>query len=260
MLLESGAIIKPPLETHLSRTSLAMCHHYRGARNPPPHLADEFSLRTNLYQLLLPDEGFYPLAQVPVVRLDDAGEREMAAAEWGFLPSWWKPSDRTPKRTAFQRKCINARSEDVDAKQTYREAFRRRRCLMPAEEFFERGHYFHLADHRTFAFAALWDRWRDADGAAIDTCTLLTTEANDAVRRVGHPRMPIIFFSKEDYARWLNPELTERPPLENLLRPTPPDIWHSYAALSIERAGVAKTPPPSSCGGESTGAQGRLFD
>ncbi len=79
-----------------------MCHHYKGSRNPPAHLANEFSVRTNLYQLMLPDEGFYPLAEPPIVRLDASGHREMVAAQWGFLPAWWKPSDKTPKRTTFQ--------------------------------------------------------------------------------------------------------------------------------------------------------------
>jgi len=76
-----------------------MCHHYKGHRNPPEHLRDEFSIRSNLYQLTLPEAGFYPLATVPIVRLDKSGEREMVAAQWGLLPSWWKPSDKTPKRT-----------------------------------------------------------------------------------------------------------------------------------------------------------------
>lgn len=208
-----------------------MCHHYIGVRSRPEHLVPEFSLRTNLYQLLLPDEGFYPLAQVPIVRLNDAGEREMAPAEWGFLPSWWKPSERTPKRTTFQRKCINARSEDVERKPAYRESFRRRRCLMPASEFVERGCYFHLADRQPFAFAALWDRWRDADGVLLDSCSLLTTEANKCVAAVGHPRMPVTFFTEQEYARWLSPEITERMHLDDLLRPTPADLWHSYPAL-----------------------------
>ena len=140
-----------------------MCHHYKGSRNPPAHLADEFSVRSNQYQLLLPDAGFYPLAQVA----DRAARRRRASARWSppsgaCLPFWWKPSDKTPKRTTFQRKCFNARSEDVDTKPTYREAFKRRRCLMPADEFFEKGHYFHLPDHRPFAFAALWERGRAA--------------------------------------------------------------------------------------------------
>jgi len=241
-----------------------MCHHYRTREarklNLKPEWDNEFSLRTNLFQLTLPDEGFYPLAQVPVVRLDDAGKREMVATEWGFLPGWWKPSEKTPKRTAFQRKCINARSEDVDSKPTYRESFRRRRCLMPAEEFFERGYYFHLEGHRTFAFAALWDRWRDGDGATIDTCTLLTTEPNEAVRAVGHNRMPVIFFDKDDYARWLNPELTERPPLEDLLRPTPADIWQAYAAPPAPARGKGGPSGGPTTASRSSPAQGLFFD
>src|SRR5262245_7169226 len=119
-----------------------MCHHYKGSRNPPAHLANEFSVRSNMYQLLLPDAGFYPLAEAPIVRVDAAGEREMVAAQWGLLPAWWKPSDKTPKRGTFQRKCFNARSEEVDAKPTYRDAFKRRRCLVAADEFFEKGYYF----------------------------------------------------------------------------------------------------------------------
>jgi hypothetical protein len=60
-----------------------MCRHYKGHRNPPAHMRDEFSIRSNLYQLALPDSGFYPLATVPIVRLDKSGEREMVAAQWG---------------------------------------------------------------------------------------------------------------------------------------------------------------------------------
>src|SRR5262245_29201019 len=99
-----------------------MCHHYRGSRNPPAHLANEFSVRTIHYQLMLPDAGFYALNQVPIIRLDKQGEREMVAADWGLLPFWWKPTDKATKRTGFQRKCFNARSEDVDTKPSFREA------------------------------------------------------------------------------------------------------------------------------------------
>jgi putative SOS response-associated peptidase YedK len=234
-----------------------MCHHYRTREarklGLKPEWDNEFSLRTNLYQLTLPLEGFYPLAQVPVVRLDNAGQRELVPAEWGFLPSWWKPSDKTPKRTAFQRKCFNARSEDVDAKPTYRDSFRRRRCLMPADEFFERGHYFHLAEHQMFAFAALWDRWRSGEVETIETCTLLTTEPNDAVRSVGHNRMPVVLVGEDQYARWLNPEITERPDLEELLRPTPADLWQLYPAEPAPRAMGAPA-------NDERPSQGVLFD
>jgi putative SOS response-associated peptidase YedK len=110
---------------------------------------------------------------------------------------------------------------------------------MPADEFFERGHYFSLANHKLFAFAALWNRWRDRDGHAIDTCTLLTTDPNAAVESVGHTRMPVVLTSEEQYARWLNPEVTERGPLEYLLRPTPAEWWSIEKATvpSGERAG-----------------------
>jgi putative SOS response-associated peptidase YedK len=207
-----------------------MCHHYKGSRNPPAHLADEFSVRSNLYQLMLPDAGFYPLGRPPIVRLDEAGEREMVAAEWGLLPFWWKPSDKTPNRTTFQRKCFNARSEEVSTKPTYREAFKRRRCLMPADEFFEKGHYFHLEGHRPFAFAALWERWRGGDDEVIDSCTLLTTAANELVQSVGHPRMPVMLTSEPEYALWLNPELTDRGPFEPLFRPLDPRRLQMYKA------------------------------
>lgn len=207
-----------------------MCHHYKGARNPPAHLADEFSIRSNMYQLMLPDDGFYPLGMPPIVRLNERGDREMVAAQWGLLPFWWKPSDKTPKRSTFQRKCFNARSEDVDVKPTYREAFKRRRCLMPADEFFEKGHYFHFEGHRPFAFAALWERWQGGDGETVESCTLLTTEANELVRAVGHPRMPVILTGEAQYARWLNPELKGREPFESLFNPYNEAEMRSYPA------------------------------
>jgi putative SOS response-associated peptidase YedK len=166
---------------------------------------------------------------VPIVRVNDAGEREMVAAQWGFLPSWWKPSGTTPKRTTFQRKCINARSEDVDAKPTYRESFKRRRCLMPAEEFFERGHYFHYADRRPFAFAALWERWRNGE-EAVESCTLLTTAPNELVRSVGHNRMPVLLTNENEYALWLNPDIAERQKLESLFLPADPTAMEFYKA------------------------------
>jgi putative SOS response-associated peptidase YedK len=206
-----------------------MCHHYKGSRNPPAHLANEFSVRSNMYQLVLPDAGFYPLGKPPIVRLDRDGAREMVAAEWGLLPSWWKPSDKTSKRTTFQRKCFNARNEEIDAKPAYREAFKRRRCLMPADEFFEKGHYFHLPDHQPFAFAALWERWRGGD-EVVDSCTLLPTEANELVESDGHPRMPVMLTSEAEYALWLDAEITERTRLEELMRPLHPARLEKYLA------------------------------
>lgn len=206
-----------------------MCHHYKGARNPPEHLADEFSVRSNLYSVQLPLAGFYPLHVVPVVRLDDEGGREMIGAEWGLLPAWWKPSDRSPKRQTFQRKTFNARSETVHEKPTFRSAFKSRRCLLPADEFFEKGHYFHFDEHRPFAFAGLWECWQGDDDSVI-SCTLLTTEPNAEVRGVGHHRMPVLLTDEEDFGLWLDEETSERSALESLFQPTPDGVLRFYAA------------------------------
>jgi putative SOS response-associated peptidase YedK len=207
-----------------------MCHHYKGSRNPPAHLADEFSIRSNQYRLDFQDADFYPLAQPPIIRLNQNGAREMVAAQWGLLPSWWKPSDKTPKRTTFQRKCFNARSEDVDNKPAYREAFKRRRCLMPAGEFFEKGHSFRFADERPFAFAGLWESWRGDEGEIVESCTLLTTEPNELVRSVGHNRMPVLLAAEADWRLWLDPEAVGRAALEHLFAPTDPALMASRAA------------------------------
>jgi putative SOS response-associated peptidase YedK len=209
-----------------------MCHHYKGSRNPSEHLADEFSIRSNNYRMLIPDAGFYPLAQVPVIRLDANGDREMVAAEWGLLPFWWKPSDKTTKRTVFQRKVFNARSETVDTTPTFREAFKRRRCLLPASEFLEKGHYFRFADERTWAFAGLWESWRGGEGEMVESCTMLTTEPNELVRSVGHHRMPVLLSSEAAWALWLSPESATRAAVEHLFAPTD-------QALMVKRPAVA---------------------
>jgi hypothetical protein len=107
-----------------------MCHHYRGSRNPPEHLVEEFSIRSNLSQLGSLFDA-YPLKPVQVVRLDPSGNRELVDCEWGLLPLWWKPSDKVSKRSAFQRKCFNAKSETAHEKPAFC-AFKRR--IVPANE------------------------------------------------------------------------------------------------------------------------------
>jgi putative SOS response-associated peptidase YedK len=199
-----------------------MCHHYRGARTPPEHLANVFSARTNLRQLLLPDASYYPTNPVPVVRMDDQGERELVEMEWGFLPSWWKPKNEKDKPKAYQRMCFNARSEDIETKSTYRSAFKSRRCLLPGVEFEEKKHMFSLPDKRLFAFAGIWESWNDG---IVVSCSMLTTEPNAEVRSVGHHRMPVLRTSEAEYAAWLNPEIVERGPLEALMRPLADDVF-----------------------------------
>jgi len=195
-----------------------MCHHYIIEIDPPLNLAEEFGTRSELYDTPFPFAGFYPLAMVPAIRLNKNDQRETVALEWGLLPHWWKPSERSKSRQAFQRKCFNARQETVDTKPTYRDAFKSRRCLLPATAFMEKGHYFHLQDKRPFAFAGLWQQWQ-ADDQHVESCTLLTTEPNELVQSVDHHRMPVLLTDDTAYAHWLNPDHTERQALEHLFRP-----------------------------------------
>jgi putative SOS response-associated peptidase YedK len=120
---------------------------------------------------------------------------------------------------------INARSETAAVKPSFRAAFRRRRCLIPADGYFEwkktgartkQPYYFHRNDDRPFAMAGLWEHWDGGDGPVL-SCTILTTDANDLARTV-HDRMPVIL-EPADYADWLNPQLQEKDDLQPLLCP-----------------------------------------
>ena len=194
-----------------------MCHHFR-LLNEARQLAKQFQATIAQDQLSLPYGDFYPLNQVAVIRLDDSGNREIVPMEWGLLPFWWKPSSTSTSRKAFQRKCFNARGETIDSKPTYRAAFKSRRCLIPATEFMEKGHYFHLPDSEPFVFAGLWERWQGAE-ESIESCTIVTTEPNAEVQAVGHPRMPVVLTEENDLEAWLDSEIVEREAFEEILQP-----------------------------------------
>lgn len=123
---------------------------------------------------------------------------------WGLIPSW-------AKEPSIGAKLINARAETVSEKPAFRDAFKRRRCLIAADGYYEwqkqagkkQPFYFRLASGQAFAFAGLWERWNSPTGDAIETCTIITTEANELAASV-HDRMPVILCQKE-YDRWLDP-------------------------------------------------------
>src|SRR5262245_35824605 len=167
-----------------------------------------------------------PTQPVPVVRQDD-GTRTLALLRWGLVPSWAQPDKAGP---------INARSETADTLPTFRSAFRKRRCLIPADGFFEgvrsgtkhQPCYFRLSDGRPFAFAGLWECWHGEDGELLETCAILTAEANDVVRPV-HPRMPVLL-GHGDFGPWLDPA-AKAGDLKPLLRP--------YAGRDLEAVPVS---------------------
>lgn len=146
-----------------------------------------------------------PTQDAPVVRANEQGQREVAMLRWGLVPSW-------AKDLAIGNRMINARSETAAEKPSFRNALRRRRCLVPASGFYEWTgeagrkvpHAITVADQPVFAFAGLWECWHDRtqpDAPPVETFTLLTTGANRALAAI-HDRMPVIL-RPSDHERWL---------------------------------------------------------
>jgi putative SOS response-associated peptidase YedK len=154
-----------------------------------------------------------PTTRIPIIRQGDSG-RELTTARWGLIPSWAKD-----EKIAYS--TINARADGVADKPAFRAAFKRRRCLIPAD-----GYYEWLRDGKEkqpflyevgepgalFAVAGLWEAWHD-----IESATIITTEANSLASAV-HDRMPVILH-KGDYDTWLDPTISDRARLEGLLKP-----------------------------------------
>jgi putative SOS response-associated peptidase YedK len=168
-----------------------------------------------------PRYNIAPTQPVPVVRIT-SGAREFALMRWGLLPGWVKDPKAFPL-------VINVRSETMREKPSFRAAFTRRRCAMPADGFYEwqqlgtekRPYLFRRPDRGVFAFAALWECWTSPDGSEIDTVALVNGAANGLMSGVHH-RCPIIL-DGDELATWLDPE-TPPDAAEALCRPPPDDL------------------------------------
>jgi len=178
--------------------------------------------------LLSPRYNIAPSQPVATVRAASAGTgRELALLRWGLIPSW-------SKDPSIGNRLINARAETAREKPSFRNAFRRHRCLIPVSGFYEwrrlvRGkqpYFVRLRDEQLFAFAGLWDRWESPDKGVIETCTILTTAANAVLAPI-HDRMPVILPPTE-YARWLDPALQNTDSLGPLLVPFPPEDMMAF--------------------------------
>lgn len=193
---------------------------------------DAQSLQTHFQLDIIPD-GFvtarYNIAPTqPVAVITNTAPKTLTLQKWGLIPSW-------SKDPSIASSLINARAETLYEKPSFRTAFKRRRCLIPATGFYEWGkgegktkqpYYIHLADNQIFAFAGLWETWHSPDSDMIETCTIITTEPNDLIRRLHH-RMAVIL-DPPDYELWLSPD--ELPPsaLMPLLKPYPPENMRYY--------------------------------
>ncbi|HEX8355517.1 MAG TPA: SOS response-associated peptidase, partial [Pyrinomonadaceae bacterium] len=167
-----------------------------------------------------------PTQEVLAVRESPDG-REMTLYKWGLVPAWAKDA-------SVGAKLINARSETVTEKPSFREAFKRRRCVIPADGFYEwqrlegrkQPFFFRMRDERPFGFAGLWERWEGEGGKVINSCAILTTEANEVLRPV-HDRMPVILHP-DDYGLWLGAEARELDLVKEMLRPYPAEEMVGY--------------------------------
>jgi putative SOS response-associated peptidase YedK len=161
-----------------------------------------------------------PTQEVATIRQDAKEPRRIfGVMRWGLIPSWAKDASFGPK-------AINAVSETAAEKPAFREPMRRQRCLIPADGFYEwkqgggkvkQPYKIEMTEGGVFAFAGLWDSWKDPAGREIVTCTILTTEANALLKDIHH-RMPVIL-KPEDYDLWLDPGMTDSAKVTDLLKP-----------------------------------------
>ena len=182
--------------------------HYN---EPPP---DIFSARYNI------------APTTPVMACTD---KALTFFRWGLIPSW-------AKDVIMGNRMFNARAETVAEKPSFRHAYRRRRCLIPASGYYEwrleTGHkqpYCCHIDHQLFSMAGIWEHWQDGDGNEIQSCAIITTEARDTIAEIHH-RMPV-HISRADYAKWLNCSTENTSEADNLLSNTSPRYQY-YAVNS----------------------------
>jgi putative SOS response-associated peptidase YedK len=225
-----------------------MCGRFVVASSPDI-LADRFRVDEVSLDEHAPDYNVTPRAMVPIVRerpaRDDREQaRVLSLVRWGLVPSWAKD----PK---LGDRLINARSETVATTNSFQTAFRKRRCIVPADAFYEwtskdkltaeekrqktprQPYLVHRRDGEPMAFAGLWEIWRDeaiadrdAPDAWLRTCTIITTRANDLLASI-HDRMPVML-AEPAWDDWLDPANTDVPAPETLLAPAPEDWLEVY--------------------------------
>lgn len=183
--------------------------------------AFRFSQRPNLE----PRYNIAPTQSVPIVRRTTGDELELAMVRWGLVPFW-------AKELSVGARMINARAERVATAPSFRAAFKARRCLVPADGFYEwrkvedakrkQPYVIRRRDRQPFAFAGLWESWKGPDGP-VETCTIITTQANATLASL-HERMPVIL-EAADHERWLDPG---KPAAADLLKPAADDLLEVF--------------------------------
>jgi len=207
-----------------------MCGRFVQAQRPEFY-AEHFGVEVMKTESLAPSWNVAPTDQVYAVA-EHAGERLLGTFRWGLLP-WWAKDRKVAARN------INARAETAAEKPAFRDSFVTKRCLIPADGFFEwerkpKGklpHFIHSKTDEPLALAGLWASWRDPEtDERVRTCTVLTRDPNELVAKL-HNRMPVVL-TREAWGDWLDPGNDDRGRLEAMLAaPVPPLVEHAVSTL-----------------------------
>lgn len=200
-----------------------MCGRFTFAISPEL-LADIFGI--SVLEDLSPRYNISPNQRVLIVRRNGAGNWG-SFARWGLIPSW-------AKDPSIGNRLINARSESVHEKPSFRHAIRYRRCIIPGNGFFEWSNaggkkqplYIRMKDDSIMGFAGIWEHWKNPEGETLETCSILTTISNKLIQTI-HERMPVILHH-EEYNLWLDRKVTDPEKLKPLYQPYPSDLMEMY--------------------------------
>jgi putative SOS response-associated peptidase YedK len=201
-----------------------MCGRF-ALKAPPRSIQEHFHLPEAV--TLSPRYNIAPSQEVAAVRiLPGKGKRQLDMLHWGLIPGW-------ARDMKIGYRMINARGETLAQKPSFREAFKKRRCLIVADGFYEWLHsgkvkqpyYLQLKRGEIFAFAGLWETWKSPDGNDLESCTIITTSPNELIRRI-HDRMPVIL-APEHYETWLQDPVPAES-LQQLLKPYPAAAMEAY--------------------------------
>jgi len=181
-------------------------------------ILEEFDIQRSIEEIFY--EASYNIAPTQLVLsiINDGQINRMGYLKWGLIPSWAKDEKVASK-------LINARSETVDEKPSFKNSFNKRRCIIPMDSFYEWNREgksktpmrIKMKDDALFGVAGIWDSWKSSSGEVIHTCTILTTEPNELMKDI-HDRMPVII-PKEQQSLWLNPHNHDKEQLKSLLIP-----------------------------------------
>jgi putative SOS response-associated peptidase YedK len=214
-----------------------MCGRYT-LHHKPKEIEERFDVDPD-QELLSPRYNIAPSQIIPVVRHRES--REMAGLKWGLIPFWAKD----PK---IGYNMINAKAETLAEKPSFKQALAKRRCLIPADGFYEwqkRGKgpsqpiYVRRRDSGLFAFAGLWETWKSPEGETIESCTIVTVEPNELISKFHH-RMAAIL-SRDDESAWIDPE-SKVADLLGLLRPYPSDELEAFPVSRAVNSPKSKEP------------------